>query len=75
MDKPADVAMTSAEGFVPLTAVGGQVKTEALPRYFGKRQPGVHVWLTQMERYMWLMKYAPYDWLDIMAMRVECAAS
>ena len=29
VDKPADVAMTSAGGSTPLTAVGGQVKIEA----------------------------------------------
>ena len=40
-----------------------------------KRQPSVHVWLTQMERYMRLMKYSPSDWLDIVAMMVEGAAS
>ena len=30
-------------------------------------------WLTQMERYMKLMRYAPTDWLDVVAMRVEGA--
>ena len=28
-----------------------------------------------MERYMRLMKYSPFDWLDIVAMRVEGVAS
>ena len=28
-----------------------------------------------MERYMWLMRCSPSDWLDIVAMRVEGAAS
>ena len=74
VDKPTDVAMTSAGGFVPLTVVGGQVKIEAPPRYSGKRQLGVRMWLTQMERYMRLMKYSPSDWLDTVAMRVEGAA-
>ena len=58
-----------------MTAAGGQVKIEAPPRYSGKRQPSVRVWLTKMERYMRLMRYSPSDWLDIVAMRVEGAAS
>ena len=33
------------------------------------------MWLTQMEWYMRLMKYLLYDWLDIVAMRVEGAAN
>ena len=69
VDRPADVATTSIGGSVPLTAAGGQVKIEAPPRYFGKRQPGVRMWLTQMERYMKLMKYVPSDWLDIVAIK------
>ena len=75
MDKPADVATTFAGGSTPLIAVGGQVKIEAPARYSGKRQPGVCVWLTQMERYMRLMKYSPSDWLDIVPMRVEGVAN
>ena len=62
-------------GFTPQTAGVGQMKLEAPPRYSGKRQPGARVWLTQMERYMRLMRYAPTDWLDVVAMRVEGAAS
>ena len=69
------MAMTSAGGSAPLIVVGGQVKIEAQPRYSGKRQQGVHMWLTQMERYVKLMQYCPSDWLDIVAMRVEGAAS
>ena len=75
VDKPANMATTSTGGSAPLTASGGQVKIEAPPRYSGKRQPSVCIWLTQMERYMRLMKYSPSDWLDIVAMRVEGAAS
>ena len=75
MDKPIDVAMTFAGGSTPLIATGGQVKIEAPPRYSRKRQLGVCVWLTQMERYIKQMKYSPSDWLDIVAMRVEGAAS
>ena len=37
VDKPVDMATTSAGGFAPLTAAGGQVKIEAPPRYSGKR--------------------------------------
>ena len=75
VDKPVHVATTSTGGFVLLTAADGQVKIEPPPRSSGKRQLGVHVWLTQMEWYMRLMKYTPSDWLDIVAMRVEGAAS
>ena len=73
--KPVDMATTSARGSVPLIASSGQVKIEAPPRYFGKRQLDVRIWLTQMERCMRLMKYSPSGWLDIMARRVEGAAS
>ena len=58
-----------------MVAIGDQIKIAAPPRYSRKRQPGVHVWLTQMERYMRLMWYVPSDWLDIMAMRMEGATS
>ena len=75
VDKPVDVATTSVGGSAPLTAAGGQVKIEAPPRYSGKRQSSVRMWLTQMERYMQLMRYSPSDWLDIVAMRVEGACS
>ena len=51
------------------------MKLEAPPQYFGKRQLRVRVWLTQMERYMKLMHYAPTDWLDVVAMGVEGTAS
>ena len=33
------------------------------------------MWLTQMERYVKLMWYSPFDWLDIVAMRVDGAAN
>ena len=62
-------------GFVPQTARVGQMKLEAPLQYCGKRQPGARVWLTQMERYMQLMCYAPIDWLDVVTMRVEGIAS
>ena len=51
------------------------MKIEEPPRYSGKRQPSVRVWLTRMERYMRLMRYSPSNWLDIVAMRGEGAAS
>ena len=60
---------------MPLTVAGGQVKLEAPPRYSGKRQASVHIWLTQMVRYMHLMWHSPSDSLDIVVMRVEGAAS
>ena len=53
----------------------GQMKLDAPPRYGGGRRPGVRVWLSQMERYMRLMKYPRSDWLDVVAMRVKEAAS
>ena len=49
VDKPANVATTSVGGSAPLIATSGQVKIEAPPRYSGKRQLSVRVWLTQME--------------------------
>ena len=73
--KTTGMPETTSGGSVPHTAGVGQMKLEAPPRYSGKRQPGVRVWLTQMERYMRLMRYAPTDWLDVVAMRVEGAAS
>ena len=75
VDKLADVATTSAGGSAPFTVVGGQVKIKAPPRYSRKRQLSVHIWLTQMEQYMRLMKYSPSDLLDIVAIRVEGAAN
>ena len=53
----------------------GQMKLDTPPRYGGGRRPGVHVWLSQMEHYMRLMKFPQADWLDIVAMHVEGAAS
>jgi hypothetical protein len=53
----------------------GQMKLDAPPRYAGGRRPGVRTWLAQMERYMRLMRYAPTDWIDVVAMRVDGAAS
>ena len=65
----------SLGGFTPHTTGVGQMKLEAPPRYSRKKQPSVRTWLNQMERYMWLMKYASTDWLDIVAMRVDDATS
>ena len=62
-------------GSTPHAAGVGQMKLEAPPRYSGKKQPSVRTWLSQMERYMRLMKYDPTDWLDVVAMRVDGAAS
>ena len=49
------------------------MKLEALTRHSGKRQPRARVWLTQMERYMKLMRYDPTGWLNVVAMQVEGA--
>ena len=62
-------------GFVLQNARVGQMKLEAPPWYYGKRQLGVRVWVMQMEHYMCLMRYAPNDWLNVVAMRVEGVAS
>ena len=51
------------------------MELEAPPRYLGKKQPSVRNWLSQMDHYMRLMKYAPRNWLDVVAMRVDGAAS
>ena len=51
------------------------MKLDAPPRYNGARKPGARVWLQQMERYMRLMHYDPMNRLDIVAMRIEGAAS
>ena len=75
VDKSGDVATTSTGGSTALIVVGCQVKIEAPPSYSRKRQLGVCMWLTQMKRYIKLMKYSPSDWLVIAAMRVEGAAS
>ena len=63
----------SPRGFMSHTVGVGQMKLEAPPRYSGKKQPSVQTWLSQMEQYMRLMKYAPTDWLDVVAMRVDGA--
>ena len=73
--QPANTTATFVGGSTPLATAGGHVKIEAPPRYSGRRQPSVRVWLTQMEQYMRLMRYSPSDWLDIVAMRAEGAAS
>ena len=73
--KSMGMPTATSGGFVPQIAGVGQMKLEAPPRYSDKRQPRVRVWLTQMERYMRLMHYAPTDWLDVVAMRVEDTAS
>ena len=73
--KSTGMPATTSGGFAPHTAGVGQMKLEAPPRYLGKRRPGARVWPTQMERYMRLMHYTPTDWLDVVAMRVEGAAS
>ena len=73
--KSMGMPVATSGGFVPQTAGVGQMKLEVPSRYSGKRQPGARAWLTHMECYMRLMHYAPTDWLDVVAMRVEGAAS
>ena len=53
----------------------GQMKLDAPPRYSGGRRPRPRVWLSQMERFIRLMKYPVTDWLDVVAMRVDGAAN
>ena len=65
----------SPRASIPYAARVGQMKLEAPPRYSGKKQLSVRTWLSQMQRYMWLMKYAPTDWLNVVAMCVDGAAS
>ena len=66
---------STTSGFHTQIAGVGQIKMETPPQCSGKRHPGVRVWLTQMEQYMRLMCYAPTDWLDIVATRVEGVVS
>ena len=73
--KSTGMPKATSGGFAPQTTGVGQIKLEAPPQYSDKRQPRAQVWLTQMERYMKLMHYAPTNWLDVVAMRVEGAAS
>ena len=73
--KSTGMLEATSGGFVPQTAAVGQLKLEAPPPYSSERQPGARVWLTQMERYMKLMRYGPTDWLDVVAMQVEGVAS
>ena len=72
--KGATMGGPSLGGFMPQIAGVGQMKLEVPRRYSGKKQPTVRTWLSQMEHYMRLMKYAPTDWLDVVAMRVDGTA-
>lgn len=51
------------------------MKLHAPPRYAGGHRPSVRAWLSQMEQYMQLMKYPRSGCLNVVAMRVEGAAS
>ena len=73
--KSTGMPETTSRDFAPQTAGIGQMKLEAPPRYLGKRRPRAQIWLTQMEQYVRLMSYAPTDWFDVVAMRVEGVAS
>lgn len=47
--------------FTPQTDGVGQMKFEVPPRYGKNGQLSIQVWLTQMERYMRLMRYVSID--------------
>ena len=49
----------------------GQLKLEAPPRYKGSRFPGVRRFLTDVERWMRLMRYPRAVYVDIIATRCE----
>ena len=49
----------------------GQLKLEAPPRYKGSRFPGVRRFLTDVERWMRLMRYPRDMYVDIIATRCE----
>ena len=53
----------------------GQLKLEAPVRYFGGQKPSVRAWLVEVERWMRLMRYPLADWVDIVATRLDGAAS
>ena len=53
----------------------GQLKLEGLARYSGGCKPSVRAWLVEVERWMRLMRYPPTDWVDIVATRLDGAAS
>ena len=53
----------------------GQLKLEGPARYSGGRKPSVRAWLVEVERWMRLMRYPPADWVDIVATRLDGAAS
>ena len=50
-------------------------KLDTPPRYNGNRRPGPRPWLAAMERYMRLTRIPQRDWFDVLAMRVDGAAS
>ena len=53
----------------------GQLKLEGPARYSGGQKPSVRTWLVEVERWMRLMHYLPADWVDIVATRLDGAAS
>ena len=53
----------------------GQLKLEGPARYSGGRKSSVRAWLVEVERWMHLMRYPPADWVDIVATRLDGAAS
>ena len=75
VEKSTGMPEVTSGGFAPQVVRIEEIKLEAPPQYFGKRQLEVKVWPTHMERYMRLMRYAPTDWLHVVAMRVKGAVS
>ena len=53
----------------------GALRLEAPPRYGGGTRPGVRAWLREVSRWMRLMEYPRANWVDIVATRLEGAAS
>ena len=52
-----------------------QLKLEGPVRYSGGQKPSVRAWLVEVERWMRLMRYPPAGWVDIVATRLDGAAS
>ena len=82
IEYPADLPhqLVATMGTTAGTSVGaplgiGQLKLEGLARYFGDQKPSVQAWLVEVERWMHLMRYPPADWVDIVATRLDGAAS
>ena len=70
----------AAIGTTTGTSVGaplgiGQLKLEGPMRYSSGQKPSMRAWLVEVEQWMPLMCYPPADWVDIVATRLDGAAS